>query len=135
MRRTMLAAAAAFIVLAAGCTGEDTPTPSAVDTESHEPVTLTITGEWTGEECARWKEIFPAFEAEYPWATVEPICNVNDDKMIKQINAGNPPDVAQSFGVDNVGLFCNSGAWVDLNPYIQGPDGIDMSMFPPASLT
>ena len=43
--------------------------------------------------------------------------------------------MVQSFGVDNVGSFCNSGAWQDLNPYIQGGDGIDMSQFPAAALT
>lgn len=136
MRRIGLIATAMLVVVGAACSsGGDSSTASAVNTASHEPVTLSITGEWTGEECARWKDIFPAFEAQYPWATVEPVCNVNDDKMIKQINAGNAPDVAQSFGVDNVGSFCNSGAWEDLNQFIQGGDGIDMSQFPPAALT
>jgi multiple sugar transport system substrate-binding protein len=136
MRRVLAIAAAIVVVAVAGCSsGDDSSSASAVDTASHEPVTLTITGEWTGVECTKWKEIFPAFTEVYPWATVNPVCNVNDDKMIKQINAGQAPDVAQSFGVDNVGSFCNSGAWVDLNPYIQGADGIDMSQFPPAALT
>ena len=137
MRRLLAAAAAVLIVALAACSSSDgdSSSASAVDTASHAPVTLTITGEWTGVECAKWKEIFPAFTQQYPWATVNPICNVNDDKMIKLINAGNAPDVAQSFGVDNVGLFCNSGAWQDLNPYIQGGDGIDMTQFPAAALT
>ena len=136
MRRIMVATIGLLAVVAAACSsGGDSSTASAVDTASHEPVTLTVTGEWTGEECTRWKDIFPAFEELYSWATVTPICNVNDDKMIKQITAGNAPDVAQSFGVDNVGRFCDSGAWVDLKPYIDGEDGIDMSQFPPAALT
>ncbi len=136
MRRMVAIAAAMLVVVGAACSsGSDSSTASAVNTASHEPVTLSITGEWTGVECAKWKEIFPAFTEAYPWATVNPICNVNDDKMIKQINAGNAPDVAQSFGVDNVGSFCNSGAWEDLNPYITGGDGIDMSQFPAAALT
>jgi len=137
MRRIMAVTVAVLAVTAAACSsgGGDTSSASAVNTTSHDPVNLTITGEWTGEECTKWKEIFPSFTELYPWATVEPICNVNDDKMIKQINAGNAPDVAQSFGVDNVGLFCNSGAWEDLKPYIEGGDGIDMSQFPPAALT
>src|SRR3990172_2979155 len=128
MRRTLIALAAALAVVAAACSSDGgSSSASAVDTASHDPVTLTITGEWTGEECDKWKEIFPAFTEAYPWATVEPTCNVNDDKMIKQINAGTAPDVAQSFGVDNVGSFCNSGAWQDLTPYIEGADGTDMS--------
>ncbi|HLB39854.1 MAG TPA: extracellular solute-binding protein [Actinomycetota bacterium] len=136
MRRTLIALAAALAVVAAACSSDGgSSSASAVDTASHDPVTLTITGEWTGEECDKWKEIFPAFTEAYPWATVEPTCNVNDDKMIKQINAGTAPDVAQSFGVDNVGSFCNSGAWQDLTPYIEGADGTDMSQFPEAALT
>ena len=135
MRRTMAVAAAMFALVAAACSSGGDSSSSAVDTTTHDPVTLTITGEWTGVECDKWKEIFPAFTEAYPWATVEPVCNVNDDKAIKLINAGNAPDVVQSFGVDNVGSFCNSGAWQDLNPYIQGGDGIDMSQFPAAALT
>jgi multiple sugar transport system substrate-binding protein len=136
MRRLLAIAAAILILAMAACSsGGDSSSVSAVDTASHDPVTLTITGEWAGEECTKWKEIFPAFTEQYPWATVDPICNVNDDKMIKQINAGNAPDVAQSFGVDNVGRFCDSGAWQDLGPWINGADGLDMSQFPPAALT
>jgi len=135
MRRMMTVAAAMLVVVSAACSSNDSSSATAVDTTTHDPVTLKITGEWTGEECTKWQEIFPAFEAQYPWATVDPVCNVNDDKMIKQINAGTAPDVAQSFGVDNVGSFCNSGAWQDLNPYIEGGDGIDMSQFPAAALT
>ena len=136
MRRIMAVAVAMFAVVAAACSsGGGTSSSSALNTASHDPVELTITGEWTGVECDKWKEIFPPFEQAYPWATVKPVCNVNDDKAIKLINAGNAPDVVQSFGVDNVGLFCNSGAWQDLNPSIEGADGIDMSQFPAAALT
>ncbi len=136
MRRTLGVAVAVFALVAAACSsGGDSSSASAVDTTSHAPTTLKITGEWTGEECTKWQSIFPAFEQAYPWATVDAVCNVNDDKAIKQINAGNSPDVVMSFGVDNVGLFCDSGAWQDLNPFIQGGDGIDMSQFPEAALT
>jgi multiple sugar transport system substrate-binding protein len=139
MKRTRwLAVAAVFGLMAAACTaggGTDVATPSAVNTESHEPVTLTITGEWAGRECKQWQEVFVGFEEQYPWATVEPQCNINDDKAIAAINAGKAPDVVQSFGVDNVGKFCDTGAWEDLNPFIEGPDGLDINMFPPAALT
>jgi multiple sugar transport system substrate-binding protein len=136
MRRLWIAAAVAGLV-ATACSagGGGSATPSAVNTASHPPVTLTITGEWTGRECSQWKTIFAGFTKQYPWATVDPLCNINDDKLIARINAGNAPDVAQSFGVDNVGLFCHTGAWTDLNPYINGPDGLDTSVFPPAALT
>ena len=137
MKRFVVAIASLAFIAAACTAGGDTTSiaPSAVDTVSHEPVTLTITGEWTGRECEQWKDIFPRFEDAYPWATIEPQCNIGDNKAIAAINAGNPPDVVQSFGVDNVGLYCSTGAWQDLNPYITGPDGLDMSVFPSAVFT
>jgi len=55
---------------------------------------------------------------------------IGDNKITASINAGNPPDAVLSFGVDNVGKWCESGAWQDLNPYIQNEDpdvGIDMA--------
>lgn len=137
--RRILIGVMALAMIAVACTGDgtsSTTTATAVDTESHDPVTLTITGEWTGRECEQWKAVFDGFTEQYPWATVEPLCNINDDKLIARINAGNPPDVAQSFGVDNVGLFCNTGAWTDLQGYIDGPDGLDTAAtFPPSVLT
>ncbi len=36
-----------------------------------------------------------------------------------------------SFTLDSVGQFCASGAWQDLNPYIE-QSGFDVSQFPPS---
>jgi multiple sugar transport system substrate-binding protein len=136
-----LVVTATFALAAAACTaGSDEPAPSAVDTgagASNEPVTINITGEWvSGRECVQWKQSFiPGFEAEYPWITVEAKCGFTEEKQIAAINAGNPSDAFLSFGVDNVGRFCNTGAWVDLNPFIDGPEGLDRSVFPEAALT
>ena len=47
------------------------------------------------------------------------------------INSGTPPDVVLSFTLDSVGQFCASGAWQDLNPYIE-QSGFDVSQFPPS---
>ena len=137
MRRMIAIAASMLVVIGAACSssGDSASGGGGGVPTSGEPTTLTITGEWTGVECDKWKTIFPAFTEQYPWLTVDPVCNVNDDKAIKKINAGTAPDVVQSFGVDNVGRFCDTGAWQDLNPFIQGDNGIDMSQFPPAALT
>ena len=51
----------------------------------------------------------------------------------RAINAGNPPDAFLSFGVDNVGRFCDTGAWVDLNPYIDGRGGLRPEQLPGAA--
>ena len=127
-------------VFAGACTAsEGGGAPATVDPNaSNEPVTITITGEWTSKrECDQWKEAFvPGFEETYSWITVDAKCGVTEEQSIAAINAGNPPDAFLSFGVDNVGRFCDSGAWIDLNPYIEDPNvGIDRSIFPDAALT
>lgn len=131
-----------FGMLAAACTAsEGGDAPATVDPNaSNEPVTISMTGEWTSKrECDQWREAFiPGFEATYSWITVDAKCGVTEEQTVAAINAGNPPDAFLSFGVDNVGRFCNSGAWIDLNAYIDSDDpnvGIDRSIFPEAALT
>ena len=142
MRRWSIALVAVSL-LAAACTagGGDDEAPATVDPNAeNEPVTVSITGEWTSKrECDQWKEAFvPGFEATYDWITVDAKCGVTEEQTVAAINAGNPPDAFLSFGVDNVGRFCDSGAWIDLNKYIESDDpnvGIDTSVFPDAALT
>ena len=109
-------------------------TPSAVDTgsgASHAPVTLEMWGAWTGRELQQFNKIFDGFTQKYPWITVNSTGGVDDPKIIAAINAGNPPDTVLSFTLDSVGQFCASGAWQDLNPYIE-QSGFDVSQFPPS---
>lgn len=140
MRRwtIIVAALAALALVGSACTaGEDTSSaPATINpSESQEPVTITIWGAWTGREYDQWITIFDRFTEQYPWITVEPKGGIGDNKITASINAGNPPDAVLSFGVDNVGKWCESGAWQDLNPYIQNEDpnvGIDMAATFPA---
>lgn len=126
---------ATFAVVAAACTaGGGTSTPTAVNTgsnASHAPVTISIWGAWTGRELAEFNKIFAGFTKKYPWITVKSVGGVDDTKIIAAINSGTPPDVVLSFTLDNVGKFCASGAWQDLNPYIQ-QSGFDVTQFPPS---
>ena len=130
---------AALALVAAACTagGDDEPAPTVDVAASNEPVTVTLTGEWGSKrECDEWRNSFKdGFETEYPWITVDAKCGMTEEKQIAAINAGNPSDAFLSFGVDNVGKFCASEAWVDLNPYIDGEAGFDRSVFPDAALT
>ena len=105
---------------------------------SNAPVTVELTGEWTSKrECTEWQDSFKdGFESTYPWITVDAKCGITEEQQIAAINAGNPPDVFLSFGVDNVGKFCDTGAWTDLNQYIDDPDvGFNRDIFPAAALT
>ncbi|MGH2595534.1 MAG: extracellular solute-binding protein [Actinomycetota bacterium] len=128
-----LVAMATFALIAGACTaGGGDSTPSTVDTgssASHAPVTITIWGAWTGRELQQFNQIFKGFTEKYPWITVKSVGGVNDQKIIAAINGGNPPDAVLSFTLDSVGQFCASGAWQDLNPYIE-QSGFDVSQFP-----
>jgi len=133
-----LAASAALLALTACTAGTpQSGAPTSIDpSASHDPVTLTIWSAWTGREFKEFNEIFKGFEQKYPWITVDSKGGIADDKITAGIASGKPPDVVLSFGVDNIGEFCNTGAWQDLNPWIKGPDGIDMTKtFPPATVT
>jgi len=134
MKRWLIAMAT-FALVAAACTasgGGDTP--SAVDTASgasHAPVTLEMWGAWTGRELKQFNTIFDGFTEKYPWITVNSTGGVNDQKILAAISAGDPPDTVLSFTLDSVGQFCATGAWQDLNPYIE-QSGFDVSQFPPS---
>ena len=67
-----------------------------------------------------------AFEAANPNIHVKVVGNITDDKINQALRAGgaSAPDVVSSFTTDNVGEFCGSGAFVDLNPFMEA-DGID----------
>jgi multiple sugar transport system substrate-binding protein len=139
MRRTILAAVAGFALLAAACgSGSESTAQTINPSESHAPVTITMWSEWTSKaETEDFNKIFDGFHEQYPWITVDSKTGLTDQKIIAAINAGSAPDAVLSFGVDNVGRFCDSGAWIDMNPYINDPNvGIDMAKtFPPSALT
>jgi multiple sugar transport system substrate-binding protein len=137
-RRAVALVAFAFLVAACTAGGGGSSTPETIDpSESHAPVTLRMWSEWTSpEETEVFNAIFDGFTEQYPWITVDSRTGLTDQKIIAAINAGDAPDAVLSFGVDNVGKFCESGAFIDMNPYIEGPDGIDMAAtFPPTALT
>lgn len=120
MRRWLIAAVTLILVGVACSSGGDTNAPTPIDTNaSHAPVTLEMWSGWTSpREVKQFDAIFKSFTEQYPWITVKDTGGVTDEKLIAGINSGTPPDVALSFGLDNVGKYCQSGAWQDLTPYI-----------------
>ena len=129
-----LVAIATFTLVAAACTaGGGDDAPSAIDTgaaASHEPVTIEMWSAWTSKaELQDFDKIFAGFEEAYPWITVKSVGNVDDTKQLAAINSGTPPDAMLSFSFDNVGKFCQSGAWQDLTPYMEATN-FDVSQFP-----
>jgi multiple sugar transport system substrate-binding protein len=133
MRRARALMLAAALLLLAGCTagGEQASTEEVQQqTEDRTPATITF---WHGFSAPREKKIIgdalASFHQSHPWVTVKAVGNIADDKIVSSIRSGNPPDVALSFTTDNVGKFCATGSWVDLNPYIE-QDGTDIDTIP-----
>lgn len=88
--------------------------------EQNEPITIRIS--WWGDTTRhnRYNEIMDAFEAMYPWITVEREYGTwNDywDRLATQVAGGNAPDVMgmhQQYAAD----YINRGATLPLDDYI-----------------
>lgn len=124
-----------FAMFAAACTagGSSSAVQTLNPSASHEPVTLQFWSDYSGREWKEYSAVFTRFHELYPWITVNSVPHEGDEKVIKAITAGNPPDVALSFSPDSIGKFCSSGAFTNLNPLIQ-QDGFDLTQFPKVSL-
>ncbi len=139
MKRSLLVPAlVACVALAAGCGGGSSgaASSSSFGKGKHEPITLTV---WSGFTAPAEKRIFDQglnrFHLKYPWITVKSIgsdSNTLDQRIIKAVKGGDPPDVILSFGPDYVGQYCSSGTLMDLEPYIER-DHVDTSQFPKAA--
>jgi multiple sugar transport system substrate-binding protein len=119
------------LVFSAGCMGDDSSDNSAAETQTTErtPVTITFWSPFTDREQGVINKGIASFEKAYPWIKVKSVGAITADKITAAIHAGNPPDVAAMFETDNLGAFCNSGAWTDLNDRIDA-DKLDMEQFP-----
>ncbi|HET8666159.1 MAG TPA: ABC transporter substrate-binding protein [Nocardioides sp.] len=90
-------------------------------------VTITFWHGWSApSEVKAIQATIDAFEKEHPNIHVKAVGNITDDKINQALRAGGPsaPDVVSSFTTDNVGEFCTSHAFVDLNKFLD-QDGID----------
>ena len=81
-----------------------------------------------------FKGVVAEYDKKHSDVTVKVVGGINDDKITAAIRSGKVPDVVSSFTSANVGTYCGSGAWIDLNPYIKA-DGINISsVIPPPAL-
>ena len=135
MRRLAAVTAALALPLAgAACTGDS---GSGSHDNPDAKTTITFWHGWSADsEVAAIQATIDAFEKANPNIHVKVVGNITDDKINQALRAGGPnaPDVVSSFTTDNVGQFCSSGAFVDLNPFLQ-KSGIDpKATFPSAQL-
>jgi multiple sugar transport system substrate-binding protein len=123
----------------AACTaggGDTTSEVQAIDpSASHSPVTIDVWGAFTGREADVVQASLDRLHDDVPWLTATYVPGKNDADISRAIASGQAPGVVMTQGPDNVAKFCDSGAWRDLNPYIDASN-LDMkATFPESALS
>jgi len=119
-----LAASASIALLATACTGQS---DSGASDDASKETTINFWHAWSApSEVKAVKSLVAGFEKAHPNIHVNIVGNMTDDKINQALRAGGDkaPDVVSSFTTNNVGKFCSSGAFVDLNPFFKKA-GID----------
>ncbi|QHC21048.1 ABC transporter substrate-binding protein [Streptomyces sp. GS7] len=124
------AALAGAALLLAGCAqpaiGSDRDDPTA-------PVTLTFWHGWSNaDEVKAVDDSIARFEKLHPNIQVRATGNVTDDTMNQALRAGggDAPDVVSSFTTNNVGQYCSTGMWADLDPFLKKTGVVKEKVFP-----
>jgi len=111
-------------LLAAACTpGAKSDEIAKAGTEATGDITF-----WhffTEREAEAIDGVVKDFQKDHPKIKVKVQSGQDDSKVTQAIAGGKGPDVGLSYSTDIVGKFCSSGAWRDLNPYIQR-DKVDL---------
>ena len=81
---------------------------------------------------AEFKKVVAEYDKKNASVEVKVVGGINDDKITAALRSGNGPDVVSSFTSQNVGVYCKTGGWIDLAPYLKR-DKIDVNIFPAAT--
>ncbi|MFB7243113.1 ABC transporter substrate-binding protein [Streptomyces populi] len=114
-----LAASASMALLATACTGQS---GGGGGDDASKEQTINFWHGWSApNEVKAVKSLVAGFEKAHPNIHVNIVGNMTDDKINQALRAGGDkaPDVVSSFTTNNVGKFCSSGAFVDLNPLFE----------------
>ncbi|MFD8627154.1 ABC transporter substrate-binding protein [Streptomyces hygroscopicus] len=106
-------------LLLAGCAN---PGTGSAEDDPTEPVTLKFWHGWSEKsEVEAIDASIARFERQHPNIKVKATGNVADATVNQALRAGggDAPDVVSSFTTDNVGQYCSSGMWVDLDPFMR----------------
>src|SRR5947199_1071393 len=123
MKRVAVAAALlTFVIAAAGLT-------AATAGRAASPTKLTVWVGWSARELGVFKKVAAEYDRQHPNVTLNVVGNINDQKIVAAIRAGTAPDVVSSFNSYNVGVYCGTGGWIDLAPFMK-QSGISTSIFP-----
>ena len=124
--------AAAAALLAALAVGASLASASPTHKGKASATTLTIWVGWSARELSEFKKVVQEYDAKSKDVEVKVVGGINDDKIIAALRAGNGPDVVSSFTSQNVGIYCSSGGWIDLAPYLK-QDKVNINIFPKAT--
>jgi multiple sugar transport system substrate-binding protein len=102
----------------AGSGGSDIGTAAP----AHLSGTVSLWHYFTDREATVVQSVVDGFEKANPDVKVTVHAGQDDDKITKVIASGGDLDVAISSGTDNLGAFCSSGSFIDLDPYIKRDD-------------
>lgn len=94
---------------------------------------LTIWVGWSARELNEFKKVVAEYDRARPGVEIKVVGSISDDKIIAAIKTGNAPDVVSSFSSSNVGIYCGTGAWIDLAPFIKSAR-IDLKIFPASTM-
>ena len=123
-------AGVALAVAVAGCTAGETQQQSApAEKGAKAEGTVTMWHFFSGREADAIQEVVDDFESAFPDITVEVRPEQDDEKMRQAIAAGKGPDLGISYSTAIVGSFCSTGAFQDLEPWMER-DGVSEDIFP-----
>lgn len=126
-------------VLSAGAlllTGCANPSTGSATDDPTKPVTLKFWHGWSeSNEVKAIDASIARFEKLHPNIKVKTTGNVTDATLNQALRAGgdDAPDVASSFTTNNVGQYCSSGMWADLDPFMK-KTGLDKNKVFPKTL-
>ncbi|MGW6269815.1 ABC transporter substrate-binding protein [Streptomyces sp. NPDC055060] len=124
------AALAAAGLLLSGCAN---PSVGSANDDPSKPVTLKFWHGWsTPGEVKAVDDSIARFEKLHPNIDVKATGNVSDETVNQALRAGGDkaPDVVSSFTTNNVGQYCDSGMWADLDPFMKKTGMDKRKVFP-----
>ncbi|ATL27818.1 ABC transporter substrate-binding protein [Streptomyces formicae] len=127
------AALAAAGLLLSGCAN---PSVGSANDDPTKPVTLKFWHGWaTPGEVKAVNDSIDRFEKLHPNIKVKATGNVTDETTNQALRAGGDkaPDVVSSFTTNNVGQYCDSGMWANLDPFMK-KTGLDKKKVFPKTL-
>jgi multiple sugar transport system substrate-binding protein len=113
-----LAVVVATVLAMASCAAT-TKSDAPATKSTQDPVTLSVWTFFTGRELATFKNSLAGLHKAAPWITVNVTGGKGLESIQRAITSNTAPDVAMELGPDDVAKYGQSGAWIDLNPYIK----------------